>query len=661
QQATASGTFGLFVDREGAAWWCDGSDRLYRADPSILFVPEHEGLDLRAITALCTDSADRIWFATAKGVFRHAAAFSEELHVTRIPLDLDPRTPIVSLCATADGTVWAASFGSGVFSISPDGHVKRYTTADGLSNNNVLSARPMKNDVWFGTLEGLSRWRDGRMTALAPEAGFVFDVLPQPDGNALMATDGHGVMRWDTALASLSADGPRTFYTLVRDAAGNAWSAGPGTGLCRITGADTRARCVGQGRMPFDDDLYAVANGLGRLVAFGSTGVAAYDPITGAWTDLAAHFGLQDMQAQLNVIATDATGSIWIGCNKGLVRIRPTDHHFDPEVPVVITGVLVDGAAVPIDDEIRTTHDRNDVTIRFTGLYYTDPAALRFEYRMAGPNGTILRTRDREATFSGLPAGTHHFQVRAFVGVPAGNDPWHTLMIVVEPPWWRLPWVIVLAGLLLTVLLVLIVRARDRRVRFRERMEKEQVRFQLETLRSQVDPHFLFNSFNTLVELIEDQPSKAVEHVDQLSTFFRNILLVRDKDLHTVGEELDLLETYFALEQRRFGEAIVLRVEVEQVHRRDRIVPLTLQLLVENALKHNVATLEAPLVIRIEAALDALVVSNPIAPRLSPPRSTGFGLESILKRYAAFTDRPIEVTRHDGVFRVRIPLIAPMP
>ena len=90
-------------------------------------------------------------------------------------------------------------------------------------------------------------------------------------------------------------------------------------------------------------------------------------------------------------------------------------------------------------------------------------------------------------------------------------------------------------------------------------------------------------------------------------------------------------------------------------------MPLTLQLLVENALKHNVATAEAPLVIRVEAMVDVLVVSNLITPRLSPPHSTGFGLDSILKRYAAFTDRPIGVTRTDGVFRVRIPLIDPKP
>lgn len=414
---------------------------------------------------------------------------------------------------------------------------------------------------------------------------------------------------------------------------------------------------MGQGRAPFNGDLYAVGNSLGRLVAFGSTGVAALDPIHGSWVDLTARFGLQDMQAQLNVITMDAVKAIWVGCNKGLVRIRPTDHHFDPQVPVIITGILIDGDVVPVTEEFTTTHDRNDVTIRFTALYYTDPAAVRFEYRMAGQDGKILRTRDREVTFSGLAPGRHPFQVRAFVGEPGRTDEWRTITIVVEPPWWQVPWVISAATVALLFALFLLIRMRERRIRYRDRMEKEQVRFQLEALRSQVDPHFLFNSFNTLVELIEEEPGKAVEHVDQLSTFFRNILLVRDKDLHTVSEELRLLQTYFALEQRRFGAAIHLSVEVPEAQRAALVVPLTLQLLVENAIKHNVATLDSPLNINVAVGNACLVVSNPIRPRLSPARSTAFGLDSINKRYAAFTQRPTDVSTTDGIFCVRIPLI----
>src|SRR5690606_16668993 len=171
------------------------------------------------------------------------------------------------------------------------------------------------------------------------------------------------------------------------------------------------------------------------------------------------------------------------------------------------------------------------------------------------------------------------------------------------------------------------------------------------------DPHFLFNSFNTLMELIESDAGKAVDHVEKLSQFFRNILQVRDKELITVEEELRLLETYFSLEQHRFGKAIEMHIDVKESDREKRMVPLTLQMLVENALKHNVITAERPLAITIRSENGGLLARNPVRKRMTPARSTGFGLESITKRYAALSDTPIRSRLTDDHFEVEVPLI----
>jgi len=649
----------MLLDRDGVVWWCDGTENLHRADPAILFVPEHEGLDLRGITALCTDAQDRIWFATSNGLFNHVAAFAEELKVTRIPIEVDPRTPIVSLTATDDGTVWAATFGSGVYALRADGSVRHYTVADGLGNDNVLVARARRDGVWFATLEGITRYRDGSFAALAPEAGFVFDVLPHGDG-VLIATDGNGVMRWNEAEHTDVDDGPRTFYSLVHDAAGDAWAAGPGTGFCRV-GDAAASGCIGADDPPFDGDLFSMGSCAGRLLAFGSTGVSSVDPRSGTWTDLTAHFGLEAMQAPMNVLCNDRSGALWLACDRGLVRIRPTAKHFDPRIPAVIIGAVVDNVAFSVDRAIRTPHDRNDITIQFSGLHYADPAAVRFEYRLRGLDDRPLRTRDREVGFSALPPGHYRFEIRAFTGDPPLNGDWSALDIIVDAPWWRWPWVVALAAVVVFTTVFWLLRARERRLRFHQRMEQEQVRFQLEALRSQVDPHFLFNSFNALVEMIESDPAKAVEHVDQLSTFFRDILQVRDKERITLDEDLSLLENYFALEQRRFGGAIALVIEAGGSVRQRGIVPLTLQLLVENALKHNVIEAGRSFTITVRTEQDTVVVENPLLPRLSPPRSTGFGLDSIIKHYNALTVRPIVVERTEDRFTVRIPLIDPLP
>ncbi len=190
-------------------------------------------------------------------------------------------------------------------------------------------------------------------------------------------------------------------------------------------------------------------------------------------------------------------------------------------------------------------------------------------------------------------------------------------------------------------------------------MEREKVGFQMQVLRSQVNPHFLFNSFNTLIDLIEETPGKAVRHVEQLSDFFREILQVRDKDLIPLRDELRLVDTYFFLEQPRFADRIALRTHTTQAALDAQVPPLTVQLLVENALKHNRATDAEPLIVTIDASADKLTVSNPFRPRETAAKSTGFGIESISQRFAAITSRAVSIGKENDNFVARIPLIPP--
>ncbi len=648
----------LMVDRTGAVWWCTATDRVMRADPAVLVVPEHEGLDLRNITALAVDADDHIWFATAQGLFHHTSAFGGERSVIPVQLDLDPMTPIVSLAATADGTVWAATFGSGALAIHRNGRVDRLTTKDGLLNDNVLAVRSYEQEVWFGTLEGITLLSDGRMTSYASSGpGFVYDVLPQGKGMALCATDGSGVVRVGARSAwKALKGGESTYYSLVADAMGKAWAVGPGTGFCSVVGDSLE--CTDGDRIPFNGNMYQLGSWGNRVIASGSTGVIAFDPTTGYHWDLTSRLGLAGMDAELNAICTDRSGGLWFACHEGLMRLDPAISGMDGSVLTVVTDVLVGAERVAWEQGLTTEHDRNDVTFRFSGLHYAEPGAVHFEYRLLGYDERIQRTRERQVAYALLPPGELVFQVRSFVGdEPHPDPPWTTVQLTVQAPWYRLPWVIALAVVLLISSVVLSVRIRERRIRERQRLEQDRVRFELDALRSKVDPHFLFNSFNTLMDLIESDAPRALEHVEQLSAFFRNTLHVRDKELITLEDELKLMDNYFALEQLRFSEAIALNKDIPGEALGLYMVPMTLQLLVENALKHNQATLSRPLVIDVAVEEEYLVVSNSMVPKLSPPRSTGFGLQSIRKRYGALTSRPMSVEQHDGRFTVRIPLI----
>jgi hypothetical protein len=186
---------------------------------------------------------------------------------------------------------------------------------------------------------------------------------------------------------------------------------------------------------------------------------------------------------------------------------------------------------------------------------------------------------------------------------------------------------------------------------------------QNEALKAQLDPHFLFNNLNTLTALIEEQPPQAVQFVEQLSHVYRYVLQAKERDTVRLAEELTFVQSYIFLATMRFAEN--LRVEIKIPHEEKcgvqatLIPPMTLQLLVENAMKHNIISREKPLHILIAADDHYLTVSNPLQPRATPELSTKLGLRTIQQRYksiAPATEQP-SIEQTASAFIVRLPLL----
>ena len=192
-----------------------------------------------------------------------------------------------------------------------------------------------------------------------------------------------------------------------------------------------------------------------------------------------------------------------------------------------------------------------------------------------------------------------------------------------------------------------------------ERLRQEKVQFQFEVLRNQVNPHFLFNSFNTLISTIEDDPKMAVEYVEQLSDFFRNIVNYRDREIISLKEETDLLDIYYFLQQKRHGNNIELKSSLtEQQKALYFIPPLTLQLLMENAIKHNAISKETKLIISLEITEDEyLQVKNNIHARMSKQEGSGMGLQNIVNRYTLLSSKKVQISHDEKYFIVSLPLL----
>ncbi len=191
-----------------------------------------------------------------------------------------------------------------------------------------------------------------------------------------------------------------------------------------------------------------------------------------------------------------------------------------------------------------------------------------------------------------------------------------------------------------------------------ERMEKEAVRSQLDALKNQVNPHFLFNSLSILSSLVESDTRLAVQFISRLSKAYRYILEQRDNEQVSLRTELDFIVAYTFLLTIRFEDKLFVDIDVPEAARdRYGIAPLTLQLLVENAVKHNRLSEEEPLRVSIALEDDWLRVANPIQLRPDREASTGIGLQNITNRYRLLTDRSVWVGEQKGEFVVKLPLL----
>ncbi len=176
-------------------------------------------------------------------------------------------------------------------------------------------------------------------------------------------------------------------------------------------------------------------------------------------------------------------------------------------------------------------------------------------------------------------------------------------------------------------------------------------------LKNQLDPHFLFNSLNVLTGLIEENPESATKFTTALSKVYRYVLEQKNKDLVAVTQELDFAKMYLTLLKMRYEDSLELSLP-ETINNPDaKVVPLSLQLVLENAVKHNIATPEKKLHITIKEVGNELVVTNTLQPKEVLKKGTGVGLQNIRQRYALLTKRPVTISKANDRFTVQLPLL----
>lgn len=668
----------MMRDTEGNIWIAGDNKLILSPGEKVEFVSSIAGAGVDSVQAITSCPDGYIWYSTPKGLFRFDYMAKGEERLKKFIVDpKSPQLHIVSLFEDTDEYLWIGTFDNGLYCLDPHtGKVRRFTEKDGLPNSNVISIHGRQNSVWLATLGGVVELRretpvklhdDFSYSIHAPSNGpvyngFVYNVYVDTKNRVWMGTDGKGLLLYDgTTLKdfpALKARDVKVVYSVVEDLTGNIWFSTPHHGVYRYDGREFRTFNLSNGLSELEIFGLGMDNN-GNILAINRKGIDLIQPNKFQIRHIGEESGLKLLDADLNSIARDRKGGVWIGTRSGIVRFYnySRDLATQPRLEIhrVLTFMKQD---VGLMDTIFD-YNQNNISIEYTGLWYSQPEVVTYRYRMKGYSNDWIPTRDRIVTFPNLPPGKYTFEVMAGLDGQFRDAAVAAYSFRIKKAVWRETWFVLLVLSLVAGLLILYIRDRDVRFRRMESLKKEKVEYQYETLKSQVNPHFLFNSFNTLMAIIESEPVKATDYVEKLSDYFRNMVQHRDKDVVSLEEELDMVETYYFLQQKRFGEHLSLKIDIPSAWKKMYgVPPLSLQLLIENAVKHNAVSFESPLKITVTATdKQTLLIRNNLNLKLKPDASTGIGLENIVNRFSIIAGKEVKVTSQNDEFVVEIPLI----
>jgi ligand-binding sensor domain-containing protein len=667
----------LMRDREGNVWIIGDNKLIYSPGEKVEFVSDVGNFAMDSIQAITSSKDGYIWLSKPSGLFRFDYLANDQQRIRKYPLDASKKKlHVVSLYEDRFGFIWVGTFDDALYRLEPiTGKVKKYTSKDGLINANIISISGDKDAFWLATLEGVVRCKitdsasnynepkytfSNKQDFELPFNGFVYKIFVDSRGRVWFGTDGKGIVMYEKNKIQEFSNlkNGKVIYSITEDHYGNIWFSTQHQGLIRYDGKSFRNFNLSNGLSALDISGIESDN-IGNIVVIHSKGLDIINSKTFEIEKISSESGINTIDADLNTIARDGKGGVWIGSRNKLFRYYSYIKERSYQPHLILNAVYTFmKQSVDIRDSVFE-YNQNNISIDYIGLWYTNPDLVSYRYRLIGLSNTWIPTRDRIVTFPNLPPGTYKFEVIAGIGGQFKSQKVLTYGFRIMKPMWKENWFIIGIFLVVATVIILVIRDRDVRLRKLENLKKEKIEYQFATLKSQVNPHFLFNSFNTLIAIIEIDKETAIDYVEKLSDYFRNLVHHRDKDLVTLQEEIDMVNTYYYLQQKRFGDALQLIIDIPNEWRfKYGVPPLSLQLLIENAVKHNAVSHETPLTVYVNVKDNrSLIIRNTLNPKMHPEPSAGIGLQNIISRFQIVSGEKVIVSFIHDEFVVQIPLI----
>jgi ligand-binding sensor domain-containing protein len=458
------------------------------------------------------------------------------------------------------------------------------------------------------------------------------------------------------------------FTDMMVDSRGVVWMTKKGDGLVYYDPAAKKSKQLKQHDGLVMDHVMAVAeDSSGKIWSGAYNQFAVYNPLLNSFYNFTLPISTNNY-AYVNNMKTLGNGNIIANVAGDAVEFF-TNRLKAPQVKdkPLISMFSINGADTNLYyfNNLRLASFENSLRIKFGML--TDNVVTPYDmlYIMEGAeNNWTTASTNFEATYNSLPPGSYTFKVKAL----AKDKSWQTaetvLQLHIATPFYRAWWFYVLLS---AILLATVVGTYRYRMSQKERLlslenkaqllEKEKTQVMYENLKQHLNPHFLFNSLTSLSSLIRIDQKMAGNFLDKMSRVYRYILKNRDNETVPLSDEIKFVQLYIDLQKTRFEKGLSINMDIAEEYHHRKIAPVTLQNLVENAIKHNTADAEAPLSIDLFIKDDYLVVMNTLQKKNFVETSNKQGLGNMQSLYRFLSDRPMTVEETDTHFIVKVPLI----
>ena len=537
----------------------------------------------------------------------------------------------------------------------------------GLAGQSVISIEFAKDRVWFSTLEGVKfatySYQNDKITLGQIKLfsqltkNYVYDILIGGDESVYFATDGQGIGQFKDGNLKYfreNEDLNNHVYSLAKDNRDNIWAIDNRSGICEIDKSQNELVCgefvehaEHSALQPLGDDM----------LVFYQNGMSFIRPEPKSELNFTQEAGFLKFDPQLNSAVNFENEYVFVVSSNVLYRIVKTSvQDFSSKIKLNFIKAG-DRKLSDIEKQVRLNANEHTLQFNMTGYYYPDPESVYYRYKLDGHDEDWKKSKDNNIVYSKLGSGKYTFRIEPMtkhVKSKEANDV--AFEFVILPPIWKRWWFILIFLLFVASIFYGWVKIRERGIKREQELQNAVVERQYEVLKNQLNPHFLFNAFNNLIGYIEEDPKTAVTVVEKLSDFYRRILELKAHKLVSVEQEINLLEDYVYLLNKRFDNKLKLNISLKNLQ--GFMPPMTLQILVENVVKHNVLSASNPLVVEVfDHDNNYIGVRNNLKSKRKTEESTGIGLQNIDKRYRLLEMPSIQVAKEKNSFLVLLPKI----